>query len=40
MLHKVHDWKDSEGKKIMFGREPQGVCSQDQHIGGKQPVVK
>jgi hypothetical protein len=39
MLHKDYDCKCSVEEKIA-GRESQGVCRQDELIGGKPPVVK
>jgi hypothetical protein len=39
MLHKDNNRKCSVEKKIA-GRESQGVCRQDELIGGKPPVVK
>jgi hypothetical protein len=38
MLHKEYERKCSVEKNI--GRESQGVCHQDELIGGKSPVVK
>jgi hypothetical protein len=39
MLHKNYDSRCSVEKKIA-GRESQGVCRQDELIGGKPPAVK
>jgi hypothetical protein len=39
MLHKDYHRKDPVAKKIS-GREHQGTWRQDEHIGGKPPVVK
>jgi hypothetical protein len=39
MLHKDYGRKCSVEKKIA-GREFQGVCRQDELIGGKPPVIK
>jgi hypothetical protein len=39
ILHKDYNRKCSVGKKIS-GSESQGVCRQDELIGGKVPVVK
>jgi hypothetical protein len=39
MLHKDYGRKCSVGEQII-GRESQGVCRQDEVIGGGPPVVK